>query len=79
MSYIAIYADGNRTKYGRKARNGDRVTMKVDTKAGTVSFKIEDTDFGVAYTSQRICSGDYYPAVSGNNCSIVKFISFNEK
>ena len=53
--------------------------MMVDTKAGTVSFRVEDIDFGVAYAHQRICSGDYYPAVSGNDCSIVKLLSFDEK
>ena len=47
-----------------------------------MSFKIEDTDYGVAYTHTRISSGDYYPAVTGGGIfysGIVKLISFKEE
>ena len=52
-------------------KDGEMVTMKVDTRVGSLSYKIEDTDCGVASTHQRICSGQYYPFVSGCNGEII--------
>ena len=53
--------------------------MKVDTRIGRVSYKIEDTDYGEAYTHQRICSGEYYPGVTSSIGSIVELMSFKEE
>ena len=65
MRYVKIYTNEGGFEYGRAAKDGEKVTIKVDLVGGRVSFKVEDTDFGVAYTHQRFCSGDYYPAVCG--------------
>ena len=52
--------------------------MKIDTKKGGVSYEIEGTDYGLAFSHLWICSGFYYPGVSGSE-AVVKLISFNER
>ena len=54
----------------------EKVTMTVDTRVGSVSYKIEDSDFGVAWTDQRFCSGNYYPGVSSSDFAEIELFSF---
>ena len=45
------YGDVGEVQWGRCMANGEKVTMTVDTKIGSVSYKIGEDDFGVAHTN----------------------------
>jgi len=47
------------TSYGRQYGTGDVITGVYDTKAKTISFSVNGTNFGVAYSN---ITGDLYPA-----------------
>ena len=53
--------------------------MTIDTKVGSLSYKIGNEDCGTAVTDKRFCSEDWYPGVSGTKLGSVKLISFEVK
>jgi len=74
-----IYHNGNfSSDYGKKMKVGDKVVVTLDMDAGTLSFKNQEEDFGIAYDSD-LAGRTLYPAISLYDTSdIVRIKSLNE-